>query len=148
MHDGDVNLLLADVAPSDDRLTADLLPVLQQLRPHLTAEALRSVYGEGHGQGLRFLGAYVDRTCVGVAGWRIVVNTSAGKKLYIDDLVTASSYRSRGVGSALLAELERRAREQNCALVDLDSGVDRHNAHRFYFREAMSISAFHFTKPL
>lgn len=143
-----MNLLLADVAPSDDRLTADLLPVLRELRPHLTDDALRSLYREGHGQGLRFLAAYLDGTCVGVAGWRIVVNTSAGRKLYVDDLVTASSHRSGGVGRALLAELERRAREQRCAVLDLDSGVQRHDAHRFYFREAMTISSFHFAKPL
>lgn len=80
--------------------------MLRELRPHLTHDAFRSLYHEGHGQGLRFLAAYLDGTCVGVAGWRIVVNTSAGRKLYIDDLVTASSHRSRGIGSALLAELD------------------------------------------
>lgn len=143
-----MNFSLTDVAPSDERLTADLLPVLQELRPGLTAEALRWVYAEGHGQGLRFLAAYLDATCVGVAGWRIVVNISSRKKLYVDDLVTASSHRSGGVGRALLSELERRAREQECTLLDLDSGVQRHDAHRFYFRENLSIRSFHFVKVL
>jgi hypothetical protein len=33
-------------------------------------------------------------------------------------------------------------------VLDLDSGVHRHDAHRFYLRERMLISAHHFTKPL
>lgn len=148
VHDCQVDLSLTDVGPADERLTADLLSVLQELRPDLTEDSLRAVYGEGHAQGLRFLAAYLDRTCVGVAGWRIVVNTSSRRKLYVDDLVTTSSHRSAGVGKALLAELERRAVEQQCTLLDLDSGVQRHDAHRFYLREAMSITSFHFAKLL
>lgn len=148
VHDCEVEFSLTDVAPADGRLTTDVLPILQQLRPGLTHDSLRAVYDEGYGQGLRFLAAYLGGACVGVAGWRIVVNTSSRRKLYVDDLVTTSSHRSAGVGKALLAELERRAVEQQCTLLDLDSGVQRHDAHRFYFREAMRITSFHFAKPL
>jgi hypothetical protein len=61
-----------DIGPGDPRLAADFLPVLRELRPHLTAESLTSIYAEGHPQGLRFTGAYIDGACLGVAGWRIV----------------------------------------------------------------------------
>jgi GNAT superfamily N-acetyltransferase len=70
------------------------------------------------------------------------------RRLYVDDLVTTASSRSAGVGQALLAELEGRARAAGCAVLDLDSGVQRHDAHRFYLRERMAISAHHFTKQL
>jgi hypothetical protein len=33
-------------------------------------------------------------------------------------------------------------------VLDLDSGVQRHDAHRFYLRERMHISSHHFTKRL
>jgi hypothetical protein len=48
----------------------------------------------------------------------------------------------------LLAELARRAAAAGCSVLDLDSGVQRHDAHRFYFREAMHISSYHFMRPL
>lgn len=124
------------------------LPVLQELRSALTAERLAQVLAEGEPQGLRFLGAFRGERCAGVAGWRIVANTSATRKLHVDDLVTTAAGRSTGVGAALLEELERRARAAGCTCLDLDSGVQRHAAHRFYLRERFDIDAHHFGKRL
>jgi GNAT superfamily N-acetyltransferase len=137
-----------DVGPDDPRLVADILPVLRELRPQLTADSVTSIYAEGHPQGLRFTGAYLNGTCLAVAGWRIVATTFCGRKLTIDDLVTAATDRSTGLGRALLAELRQRARAADCQLLDLDSGVHRADAHRFYMRERMSIGAFHFITQL
>ncbi|MBC9714606.1 GNAT family N-acetyltransferase [Streptomyces sp. TRM66268-LWL] len=142
---------IVDLAPGDPRLSSDVLPVLRELRPHLTEDLFRAVHAEGHTQGLRFSAAYADDAdgrCVGVAGWRVVVNTSLLRSLYVDDLVTSEAARSGGVGRALLAYLEERAREAGCEWLDLDSGTQRTRAHRFYLREGMEIVAFHFSKKL
>jgi GNAT superfamily N-acetyltransferase len=139
---------LVDIDPADERLTTDLLPVLLELRPHLTAESLRATYAEGHSQGLRFLAAYDGGRCVGVAGWRLLTTTHVGRKLYVDDLVTTESSRSTGVGHALLVELGKRALAAGCTVLDLDSGVQRADAHRFYFRERMHITSHHFARRL
>ncbi|MER7411344.1 GNAT family N-acetyltransferase [Streptomyces cacaoi] len=148
-----------DVGPADPRLPA-LFPVLRQLRPHLTPELFRSVYEEGHAQGLRFTGVFDDGTdddatgggtgaaCLGVAGWRLLVNTNMLRTLHVEDLVTTSAARSRGVGRALLGHLEQRARDLDCRALTLDSGTQRTGAHRFYHREQMGIAAFHFVKRL
>jgi GNAT superfamily N-acetyltransferase len=137
---------LVDLMPDDPRLEEDLLPVLWELRPHLTGESFAAIYAEGYPQGLRFTAAYDSGHCVGVAGWRIVATATAVRKLYVDDLVTREEQRSRGVGRALLAELTDRAREAGCLVLDLDSGVERSNAHRFYMREGFAITSFHFSK--
>jgi GNAT superfamily N-acetyltransferase len=141
-------LTLVDVEPDDPRLGTDVLGVLSELRPHLTPDALVAVYREGHPQGLRFTAAYRGDTCLGVAGWRIVATTVALRKLYVDDLVTTAAARSTGVGRALLAALESRARAAGCSVIDLDSGVQRYAAHRFYLRERMAITSHHFAKGL
>lgn len=140
---------IIDFERGDARLTEDLLPVLLELRPHLTEDLFRSILAEGHGQGLRFTAAYdEDGVCVGAAGWRIVANTAQVRKLYVDDLVTAATARSTGVGRALLAHLEDHARAAACTALALDSGTHRTDAHRFYFRERMAVTAFSFDKPL
>lgn len=139
---------LDDIGPDDERLLADVLPVLRELRTQLTAGQLRDIYRQGHPQGLRFLAAFEDGRCVGVAGWRIFHTTSSIRKLYVDDLVTTEMQRSTGVGRLLLEELGRRAVDAGCTCIDLDSGVQRQDAHRFYFREGFSISSFHFRRPL
>ena len=99
------------------------------------------------GGGRMCVAADGDRV-VGVAVYRISENTFAGVNLYVDDLVTDEAERSRGVGHALMAHLERVAREAGCANLRLDSGTHRQQAHKFYFREGMVITSFSFTKPL
>jgi GNAT superfamily N-acetyltransferase len=135
---------LVDLEPADRRLLVDVLPVLQELRPNLTPETFMAVYSEGYSQGLRYLVAYDGDRCVGVAGWRVVATTTAIRKLYVDDLVTLASERGRGIGGRLLGELADRARGADCRILDLDSGVQRADAHRFYMREGMAIASFHF----
>jgi GNAT superfamily N-acetyltransferase len=120
--------------------------VLVELRTDLTAAIFAAVYDEGHAQGLRYLAAYDNDRCVGVAGWRVVATTAGTRKLYVDDLVTAGAERGRGVGAVLLAELERRARAAGCQVLDLDSGVQRTDAHRFFLRERFEITGFHFAR--
>jgi GNAT superfamily N-acetyltransferase len=138
-----------DLEPGDERLARDVLPVLQELRPHLTPASFAAVYAEGYPQGLRFTASYDDRgRCLAVAGWRLVATTVALRKLYVDDLVTTAARRGEGTGAALLRELERRARDAGCRVLDLDSGADREDAHRFYFREQMVIRGFHFLRRL
>ena len=41
-----------------------------------------------------------------------------------------------------------RARAAGCSVLDLDSGVQRRDAHRFYMREGLTISSFHFARVL
>lgn len=141
------DLELVDLEPGDGRLE-EALDVLRELRPHLTAASFAAVYAEGHAQGLRFTVAYDSGRCVGVAGWRIVATTASLRKLYVDDLVTTAAHRSTGVGRALLGALAERAEAAGCTAIDLDSGVQRADAHRFYMREGLTISSFHFARGL
>jgi GNAT superfamily N-acetyltransferase len=124
--------------------------VLAQLRPALDRSHLQALLVDTSGQGPRFIGAVATSGAdggggvLGVAGYRVIANTSNGRKLYVDDLVTAADHRQRGVGAALLAELVTRARAQGCRVLDLDSGVQRFPAHRFYLGQGMAITAHHF----
>ena len=137
---------LSPAALAADPQWVAALPVLQELRPHLTVDLLAQVLAEGGPQGLRFSAVFSGSDCVAVAGWRGIANTSAIRKLYVDDLVTAARARSAGYGKLLLDELTDRAAALGCARIDLDSGVQRHDAHRFYLRERMDIVGHHFSR--
>jgi len=141
------DVILVDLESEDPRW-ARALPVLRELRPHLTEELFTQVMREAGPQGLRFTAVFAGERCVAIAGWRIVANTSAIRKLYIDDLCTAAADRSHGYGRMLMDELRERAVAAGCRSLELDSGVQRFDAHRFYLRERMSITAHHFDLEL
>ena len=79
-----------------------------------------------------------------VAGFRIFEMLYAARILYVDDLSTDERLRSRGHGRALLDWLKSEARSNACAELHLDSGVQRASAHKFYFRENLTVNCFHF----
>ena len=85
---------------------------------------------------------------VAVAGYRIYSNLFMGKHLYVDDLVTTEQARSGGYGKRLLSWLREQARAEACKVLHLDSGAQRPDAHKFYFREGMHIASFHFSQQL
>jgi GNAT superfamily N-acetyltransferase len=121
--------------------------VHRELRPHLAADyvgTMRRVFSGGG----RFSVAARDDRVVGVAVHRIYENTADGVHLYVDDLVTTETERSRGAGRALLDHMKALARDAGCASLTLDSGTQRRQAHKFYFREALVVTAFHFAMPL
>ena len=121
--------------------------VHRQLRQHLPADysdRMQSIFAGGARMTVLCDGDAV----VGVAVWRLIDNTFDGRKLYVDDLVTDAARRSQGLGAQLLRHLEGRARALGCDVLGLDSGTQRTQAHRFYFREGMVIPSFNFRKTL
>jgi GNAT superfamily N-acetyltransferase len=122
-------------------------PVHRQLRPHLPSDyagKMRRVFADG----ARMCVAVRAGRVAGVAVHRVHENTFDGVQMYVDDLVSDETQRSLGVGRALLDHMQRLARGAGCAKFNLDSGTQRQQAHRFYFREGMVVTSFHFAKPL
>jgi GNAT superfamily N-acetyltransferase len=119
--------------------------VMRGLRPQVSAEAYlptvrRMMASDGY-----HLAALLDGSAVrAVAGYRFMEHLWCGKVLYVDDLNTDEAHRSRGFGGALLTWLKGEARTHGCVQLHLDSGVQREAAHRFYFRERLTVTAYHF----
>ena len=67
---------------------------------------------------------------------------------WIPDLVVAESARGRGVGRALLAEAERRARAAACWGMTLESASWRTASHAFYERVGWNATGKAFTRAL
>ncbi len=133
------------IAESDDEIRR-CLPVLQQLRLALTADALVDFAHRMAAHGFRLAYAADEQGDVrAVAGYRVTEMLRTGLMLEIDDLVTDAAARSAGYGGALLQWLRTHARALGCSVLELDSGVHRHGAHRFYHRHGLHILGYHFS---
>ncbi|HXM75033.1 MAG TPA: GNAT family N-acetyltransferase [Chthoniobacterales bacterium] len=120
-------------------------PVMRELRTQFTdpekfVERVQRQQRDGYL--LAFLEA--EGEVRAVAGYRFLESLFSGKFLYVDDLVTAARDRSLGFGGQLLDWLIEQAREHRCESLELDSGVQRFDAHRFYLVKRMNISSYHF----
>ena len=131
-------------AVTTDVQLRELWPVVSQLRPHLdedgfVTQSLRQFDGS-----FRATALYVDGVPRAFAGWRLLEMLAIGKHIYVDDLVTDATTRSKGHGKQLLDWLKTEAKRLGCVRLQLDSGTQRKDAHAFYLREGLRIESFHF----
>ena len=125
-----------------------VFPVIHELRPTLTLEALRMAFPTQRSEGYRLFAVFEGPSIVACIGWRIFTMLHSGKTLYIDDLVTAPAHRGKGYARALLESAEAAVRGAGCRTFSLDSGHQRFDAHRVYLNFGMRISSHHFSKEL
>jgi GNAT superfamily N-acetyltransferase len=139
--------MIIQIANTDAEISA-CYPVIKELRPHLQAaefvERIRNLEKSGYRL------AYVQQPegVVAVTGFWIRENLAWGRFMYIDDLVTLATHRSKGFGTRLLKWLREYAIKEGCRQLHLDSGLQRKDAHRFYEREGVAVFGYHFAENL
>lgn len=124
-------------------------PIINQLRDHLDFETFKQRYLSIYeGNNYRIVTVQVDGDIRGAAGFRWYENLYCGDSLYIDDLVTADAWRSKGYGRILVKYLEEVAISIGASAIRLDSAIEREDAHRFYEREGFKFTSKHFMRVL
>lgn len=119
--------------------------IMRQLRPHLTEEqAFVQQVERQIKEGYRLVYVEDEEGIRALAGFRFLEFLAWGKVLYIDDLITDGEARKNGHGSKLLKWVIEQARQAGCDQVHLDSGPQRHDAHRLYLNHGFKIIGHHF----
>ncbi|HEY3761648.1 MAG TPA: GNAT family N-acetyltransferase [Verrucomicrobiae bacterium] len=121
-------------------------PVMHELRPHLDLDQFLESVQRMKAEGYRLV-FLADPDVRAVAGFRKMEMLAMGVVLYVDDLATLKTHRSKGYGKKLLSWLVEEAKRMDCKYLELDSGVKRLDAHRFYEREGLQKVALHFSVP-
>ena len=122
--------------------------VMLALRPHVAEEEFLSILREQIQEGYQLAFIEQDGRAAAAIGFRYLQFLFNGKHFYIDDLSTLPQYRGRGYGGLLLDFVTGLAREKGYAVITLDSGFHRHDAHRLYLSKGFKIASLHFSKSL
>ncbi|WP_026600950.1 GNAT family N-acetyltransferase [Methylomonas sp. 11b] len=132
------------IANTDAEIQA-CFPVFHELRPHIEADQFLAQVRRQQTQSYQILAVRQQGTVKSVAGFRFAEFLAWGKVLYIDDLATLSGETSQGFAGALLDWLIEHAQAHGCPGVHLDSGYQRHHAHRLYLNKGFRLSSHHFS---
>lgn len=140
--------VVREISTTDE--VRDLWPLIHLLRPHLTgADELASAWRVQVDDGYRL--AFVrgrDGRPAGAVGFRAARTLAWGRHVYVDDLIVDDSSRRQGIGALLLAYVEQEAEALGCSEIHLDTGYERHDAHRLYLRRGYRFRCHHASKPL
>jgi GNAT superfamily N-acetyltransferase len=135
------------LATTDDEIQ-QCFAAMSALRPHLEAEGFVERVRQQQAGGYHLAALYAAGAARSVAGFRLLDTLAWGRIVYVEDLVTAPEARQQGYAGRLLAWVLEYARAQGCQKAHLDSGYQRHAAHRFYLGQGWTLSAHRFAQRL
>ena len=124
------------------------ISVLNDIYPSLTREEYDRELDEmlplNYGQ----VAVFEGEICIGISGFWIGTKLWCGKYLELDNIVVLEKYRSKGVGKLLFDFLHKKAMENDCTMLSLDSYTHNFKAHKFFYNEGFSPKGFHFINIL
>ncbi|TRW95751.1 GNAT family N-acetyltransferase [Paracoccus sp. M683] len=133
-----VMALLADDMLGQGREAADPAPYLAAFDAMQAEGANHLIVGDENG--------------VVIACYQITfisgLSLTAARRAQIEGVRTAASHRGQGIGAAMMADAESRARAAGCSLMQFTTNKARSDAHRFYDRMGFTPSHIGYKKPL
>nr|WP_111645624.1 GNAT family N-acetyltransferase [Anoxybacillus vitaminiphilus] len=116
-----------------DQEILQAFPVMRHLRTHLEEHSyLALVHEAREKEGYRLFAFYDHNKIVAVVGFMPMITLYNGRFIWVCDLVTEPSERSKGYGEKLLSYVHQWSKENGYKIVSLSSGLQRVDAHRFY----------------
>jgi GNAT superfamily N-acetyltransferase len=111
----------------------EAFPVMKQLRTHLDESSyLELVIDAQEKDRYKMFALFDDDEIVAIIGFKPMITLYYGRFVWVCDLVTDTSKRSKGYGEKLLTYVHEWAKENNYESVALSSGLQRTDVHRFY----------------
>jgi GNAT superfamily N-acetyltransferase len=136
-------ITLRQLKPAD---IPGIFPLVNMHNPLVTKARFTRCLKEMLPYGYHAVAAFDGARMVGISGFWLRSRFWCGHQLDIDNFFVHPDYRGRGVGSMLVAWLEKKALAEKCELMVLDAYADSFLAHRFYHREGFVATGSHFTK--
>lgn len=124
-------------------------PAMKELRPNLSERQFFKIYAKANKiNGYKLVELELEQRIIATMGFRVLYDYVHGKHLYIDDLVTVASERSKGHGAKLLKHAEKIAADLECKSLRLCTGIQNELAKNFYKNNGWTVRAIVFKKKL
>ncbi|MFC0522907.1 GNAT family N-acetyltransferase [Pontibacillus salicampi] len=107
-------------------------PIMKELRTHLTEKDYIADLEHMAQNGYSLVACVDNGEMQALAGFVTDRSFAWGNYVWVHDLVTSSTARSKGYGAYVLNYIEQWARGQGYEKVILSSGLQREQAHHFY----------------
>ena len=126
-----------------------MVALIGELEFAVDAEGVADRIGRLAELGEPVLLAQVDDEILGLLDWHVMTTIHRSRPVgRIVALVVTGGHRGQGIGTALVAEAERRMRERGCEKMEVTSNLRLEQAHRFYEALGLECSSYRFAKDL
>ncbi|HEY3331488.1 MAG TPA: GNAT family N-acetyltransferase [Capsulimonadaceae bacterium] len=125
-----------------------VLPLVESWNSSVPPKELSERLPEMLQLGYRCIAAFADTEIVGIAGFWFGCRFWCGRYIDVDNVIVHETWRDKGIGNLLMAEIHGEAETHQCDVAVLDAYLDNIGAHRFYQRLGYEPLGYHFVKRM
>mgnify|MGYP000091340972 CR=1 FL=1 len=126
-----------------------IIPLVYELNEEkVDKELLKSRFDDMKQQNYKCAGVFKANKLVGISGLWFSTRHYIGKSIELDHVYLLPEHRGNGLGKQFMVWIYNYAKEHGCSSVELNTYVQNHPSHKFYFNEGFKILGYHFLKKL
>ena len=127
----------------------DIIPMIQQLTSHnLSEEILKERFADMVTENYECAVIYYKDKLVGVSGLWYCTRHYSGKSVELDHVFIVEDFRNKGLGKHFLEWIYNHVKAKGVQTAELNTYVQNHPSHKFYYNEGFEILGYHFLKTL
>ena len=139
---------IREIEPGQDAVA---YPAIVELRPQAgSLEQFLTIIERQRERGYRMVGVFEEgvEEAAAVIGFSTSSKLAWGSYLYVEDTSTHPDHQRKGHAGRLFEWVLEEAKRLGVDQIHLDSGVQRHGAHRLYINNGFRITSHHFQLDL
>ncbi|MDU8885272.1 GNAT family N-acetyltransferase [Yeosuana sp. MJ-SS3] len=126
-----------------------VVPLVQKLNSSkISYEILKQRLLEMTKQNYECACIFENDKIIGVTGLWYCTRHYAGKSVEVDHVYIDDDYRSKGLGKQFFKWIYEYTKAKGCETIELNTYVQNHPSHKFYYNEGFEILGYHFLKKL
>ena len=126
-----------------------MIPLMQQFTENKYSNALlEERFQEMFTQNYECAGIFDGDLLVGISGMWFCTRHYSGRSVEIDHVFIDPTYQGQGLGAQFFEWIYNYAKSKNCEAIELNTYVDNHASHKFYYNQGFKILGYHFVKKL
>lgn len=93
-------------------------------------------------------GVFKDEDLIGISGLWYCTRHYSGKSVELDHVYIKPEHRGHGLGQQFMEWLQHYVNEKGCEAIELNTYVQNHPSHKFYYNQGFKILGYHFLKKI
>ena len=133
----------------DKRNIKKVVPLVEKLNEYrISTEILEQRFAEMVTQNYECAGVFDGENLIGVTGLWSCTRHYSGKSIEIDHVYLEESYRNSGIGKQFMEWIFNYVKQKGFESVELNTYVQNHASHKFYYNHGFNILGYHFVKKM
>ena len=126
-----------------------VIPLVEKLNEgRISSEVLERRFASMINENYECAGIFNNDKIIGVTGMWFCTRHYSGKSMEVDHVYIEEAYRNQGLGKQFMDWITAYVKTKGVETIELNTYVENHPSHKFYYNQDFAILGYHFLKKL